>query len=149
MIKEMKLNMSWYPNSSGGHSSAWFKGTEVLFSCILALKVSSLLNTPICLSLLGKWRNSVDVAVKTLKQGAMSAEAFLDEAKIMHRYALFICLCKARNYQLSWPWPLTSKNKILAPLTSKNNISNFELKPMSMPKYMVVGPTVQAAERVC
>ena len=33
----------------------------------------------------GKWRNSVDVAVKTLKQGAMSPEAFLEEAKIMHK----------------------------------------------------------------
>ena len=32
----------------------------------------------------GKWRNQVDVAVKTLKPGTMSAEAFLDEAKIMH-----------------------------------------------------------------
>ena len=27
----------------------------------------------------------VDVAVKTLKQGTMSAEAFLEEAKIMHK----------------------------------------------------------------
>ena len=33
----------------------------------------------------GKWRNKVDVAVKTLRQGTMSPEAFLEEAKIMHR----------------------------------------------------------------
>jgi hypothetical protein len=33
----------------------------------------------------GKWRRMVDVAVKTLKPGTMTAEAFLDEAKIMHR----------------------------------------------------------------
>ena len=33
----------------------------------------------------GKWRAQVDVAVKTLKQGQMSADAFLEEAKIMHR----------------------------------------------------------------
>jgi len=33
----------------------------------------------------GKWRRMVDVAVKTLKPGTMSADAFLDEAKIMHR----------------------------------------------------------------
>ena len=33
----------------------------------------------------GKWRSQVDVAVKTLKQGQMSADAFLEEAKIMHR----------------------------------------------------------------
>ena len=33
----------------------------------------------------GKWRNQVDVAVKTLKPGQMTAEAFLEEAKIMHR----------------------------------------------------------------
>lgn len=33
----------------------------------------------------GKWRNTVDVAVKTLKQGAMSAEDFLSEAKLMHK----------------------------------------------------------------
>lgn len=35
--------------------------------------------------LLGKWRNTVDVAVKTLKPGAMSAEDFLQEAKLMHK----------------------------------------------------------------
>jgi tRNA A-37 threonylcarbamoyl transferase component Bud32 len=33
----------------------------------------------------GKWRNQVDVAVKTLKEGQMTAEAFLDEAKVMHK----------------------------------------------------------------
>lgn len=32
-----------------------------------------------------KWRNQVDVAVKTLKPGQMTAEAFLEEAKIMHK----------------------------------------------------------------
>ena len=37
----------------------------------------------VCLS--GKWRNTVDVAVKMLKPGAMTVEAFLDEAKIMHK----------------------------------------------------------------
>lgn len=33
----------------------------------------------------GKWRRMVDVAVKTLKPGSMTAEAFLEEAKIMHK----------------------------------------------------------------
>ncbi|RUS73427.1 hypothetical protein EGW08_018815 [Elysia chlorotica] len=33
----------------------------------------------------GKFRKVVDVAVKTLKQGTMSSEAFLEEAKIMHK----------------------------------------------------------------
>lgn len=33
----------------------------------------------------GKWNNRVDVAVKTLKEGRMSQDAFLAEAKIMHR----------------------------------------------------------------
>ena len=33
----------------------------------------------------GKWRSQVDVAVKTLKPGQMSADAFLEEAKIMHK----------------------------------------------------------------
>ncbi|KAI0240349.1 Tyrosine-protein kinase yes [Lamellibrachia satsuma] len=33
----------------------------------------------------GKWCNQVDVAVKTMKEGQMSHEAFLDEAKIMHK----------------------------------------------------------------
>jgi serine/threonine protein kinase len=33
----------------------------------------------------GKWRNNVDVAVKTLKPGQMSVEAFLEEARIMHK----------------------------------------------------------------
>ncbi|XP_053394693.1 tyrosine-protein kinase SRK2-like [Mercenaria mercenaria] len=32
----------------------------------------------------GKWRNTVDVAVKTLKQGQMTADDFLAEAKLMH-----------------------------------------------------------------
>ena len=34
---------------------------------------------------LGKWRSNVDVAVKTLKPGQMSVEAFLEEARIMHK----------------------------------------------------------------
>lgn len=33
----------------------------------------------------GKLRNVIDVAVKTLKAGTMSPEAFLDEARIMHK----------------------------------------------------------------
>ncbi|XP_074642809.1 tyrosine-protein kinase yes-like isoform X2 [Tubulanus polymorphus] len=33
----------------------------------------------------GKWNRTVDVAIKTLKKGAMSTEAFLEEAKIMHK----------------------------------------------------------------
>ena len=33
----------------------------------------------------GKLRNVIDVAVKTLKAGTMSPEAFLEEARIMHR----------------------------------------------------------------
>ena len=35
--------------------------------------------------LTGKWKNSVDCAVKTLKSGTMSPEAFLEEARIMHK----------------------------------------------------------------
>jgi len=31
------------------------------------------------------WQHSLNVAVKTLKPGAMSAVAFVDEAKTMHR----------------------------------------------------------------
>ncbi|KAL3867800.1 hypothetical protein ACJMK2_040819 [Sinanodonta woodiana] len=33
----------------------------------------------------GKWRNTVDVAVKTLKPGQMTAEDFLREAELMHK----------------------------------------------------------------
>ena len=33
----------------------------------------------------GKWRNQFDVAVKTLKPGTMSPQAFLEEAEIMHK----------------------------------------------------------------
>ena len=33
----------------------------------------------------GKFRKILDVAVKTLKPGTMSADAFLEEAKIMHK----------------------------------------------------------------
>ena len=33
----------------------------------------------------GKYRKILDVAVKTLKAGAMSREAFLEEAHLMHR----------------------------------------------------------------
>lgn len=35
--------------------------------------------------LAGTLRRVVDVAVKTLKAGTMSSEAFLNEAKIMHK----------------------------------------------------------------
>jgi serine/threonine protein kinase len=38
-----------------------------------------------CVVSSGKWRNNVDVAVKTLKPGQMSVEAFLEEARIMHK----------------------------------------------------------------
>ncbi|XP_014243353.1 tyrosine-protein kinase Src64B [Cimex lectularius] len=34
----------------------------------------------------GKWRNSIEVAVKTLRQGAMSTQAFLQEAAIMKKF---------------------------------------------------------------
>uniref|UniRef100_A0A023F4P5 Tyrosine-protein kinase n=1 Tax=Triatoma infestans TaxID=30076 RepID=A0A023F4P5_TRIIF len=34
----------------------------------------------------GKWRNSIEVAVKTLRQGAMSTHAFLQEAAIMKKF---------------------------------------------------------------
>lgn len=33
----------------------------------------------------GKWRNTVDVAVKTLKPGSMTTADFLAEAKLMHK----------------------------------------------------------------
>ncbi len=33
----------------------------------------------------GKWRNNVDVAVKTPRPGQKSVEAFLHEARIMHQ----------------------------------------------------------------
>ena len=38
-----------------------------------------------CIATTAKWRNQVSVAVKTLKPGQMSTEAFLEEAKIMHK----------------------------------------------------------------
>lgn len=38
-----------------------------------------------CFVYAGKWRDQVDCAIKTLKPGQMSVEAFLDEAKIMHK----------------------------------------------------------------
>jgi len=34
----------------------------------------------------GKWRNNIEVAVKTLKQGSMSTQAFLQEASIMKKF---------------------------------------------------------------
>lgn len=34
----------------------------------------------------GKWRNEIEVAVKTLKPGTMSTEAFLEEAAIMKKF---------------------------------------------------------------
>ena len=33
----------------------------------------------------GRWRDQVDCAIKTLKPGQMSVDAFLEEAKIMHK----------------------------------------------------------------
>jgi len=35
--------------------------------------------------LAGKWNRTVDVAVKMLKTGSMPQDAFIEEAKIMHR----------------------------------------------------------------
>lgn len=34
----------------------------------------------------GKWRNNIEVAVKTLREGTMSTEAFLQEAAIMKKF---------------------------------------------------------------
>ncbi len=34
----------------------------------------------------GKWRNNIEVAVKTLRQGTMSTQAFLEEAAIMKKF---------------------------------------------------------------
>lgn len=34
----------------------------------------------------GKWRNNIEVAVKTLREGTMSAQAFLQEAAIMKKF---------------------------------------------------------------
>lgn len=34
----------------------------------------------------GKWRNNIEVAVKTLREGSMSTEAFLQEAAIMKKF---------------------------------------------------------------
>ncbi|KAJ4449660.1 Tyrosine-protein kinase Src64B [Periplaneta americana] len=34
----------------------------------------------------GKWRNNIEVAVKTLRQGTMSTQAFLQEASIMKKF---------------------------------------------------------------
>lgn len=34
----------------------------------------------------GKWQKTIDVAIKTLKPGTMTAEAFLEEAKIMKEF---------------------------------------------------------------
>lgn len=36
--------------------------------------------------LLGKWRNNIEVAVKMLRQGTMSTQAFLQEAAIMKKF---------------------------------------------------------------
>lgn len=52
--------------------------TELYVDCWWYRDSSKLIN-------LGKWRNTVDVAVKTLKPGAMTAEDFLGEAKLMHK----------------------------------------------------------------
>jgi serine/threonine protein kinase len=38
----------------------------------------------IYLYFIGKWHGQIDIAVKTLKPGQMSTDAFLEEAKIMH-----------------------------------------------------------------
>jgi tyrosine-protein kinase Src len=34
----------------------------------------------------GKWKNSTEVAIKTLREGTMSTEAFLQEAAIMKKF---------------------------------------------------------------
>ena len=59
----------------------WSPQTQTWFKCDFCDQ-SEVYNFAIAA---GKWRKMVDVAIKTLKPGTMSADAFLEEAKIMHR----------------------------------------------------------------
>jgi tyrosine-protein kinase Tec len=52
----------------------------------------------------GKWRGSIDVAVKMMKEGTMSEDDFIDEAKVMTYVQFFYnrihdmyILCSSRN----------------------------------------------------
>lgn len=46
----------------------------------------------------GKWRNSIEVAVKTLREGTMSTQAFLQEATIMKKFRHNKLVSEKRNY---------------------------------------------------
>jgi hypothetical protein len=77
----MKYNSS---ESSVVAILAKFIKVNILITCF------GLYNGPIfksnLIKILGIWRNSIEVAVKTLREGTMSTQAFLQEAAIMKKF---------------------------------------------------------------
>jgi tyrosine-protein kinase Src len=80
----------------------------------------------------GKWRNNIEVAVKTLREGTMSAQAFLQEAAIMKKFrhnrlvALYAVCSKEEPIYIVQEY----MGKILNILNFKNftKILNLQLK---------------------
>lgn len=56
----------------------------------------------------GKWRGQYDVAIKMIKEGSMSEDEFIEEAKVMMwvtaQSQLLIQLLESRNYQDNPLW---------------------------------------------
>ena len=71
----------------------------------------------------GKWRNNIDVAVKTLREGTMSTQAFLQEAAIMkkfrhNRLVALYAVCSQVNYIANIVFYLQQFKKIALPLNT-------------------------------
>lgn len=67
----------------------------------------------------GKWRNNIEVAVKTLREGTMSTQAFLQEAAIMKKF---------RHNRLVALYAVCSKEEpiYIVQVTVQNNVHNFK-----------------------
>lgn len=72
----------------------------------------------------GKWNNTTEVAIKTLRQGSMTSEQFLHEALIMH---------KLRHEKLVRLFAVCSKCEpiyIITELMANGNLLNYLRSPI-------------------
>jgi serine/threonine protein kinase len=82
-------------------------------------------------SFVGKWNRSVDVAIKTLKEGTMTTKAFLQEAEIMHtlnhpNILPLLAVC-TENEPLYIITELMKEGSLLEFLRNENNSQNVNL----------------------
>lgn len=89
----------------------------------------------------GKWRNNIEVAVKTLRQGTMSTQAFLQEAAIMKKF---------RHDRLVALYAVCSKEEPVYIVTEfMNKGSLLELLRNTDGKHLQFGDLIYIAAQVC